>query len=156
MKIPKLLTLSQFIEYLDNPSPKGFLLSEESADNIYINAFCFKAALRYNQFLKQPLTKDMFVCEAEKPTEPTGYDNWREGNGGADGIACVNYQQQLSKYEAAQNKVIFDGHIDEMKYFVPSNGASRRDMKYLLFNDLTLHDLAEATNGELILKNVEL
>lgn len=95
------------------------------------------AVISYNVFLKQPLKKEMFVNETrvEIPFE-TSTDKWL--------------------WQEAEKKVIFEGYIDKMMYFVPSNGVSRQDTKYWLSNDLKLSDLAEATSGELELKNVEL
>ena len=56
MKIEKLYTLSQFIEHMETDKKRTDV---ERLIRIF----------QYNAFLKQPLKKEMFVNEIEKPIE---------------------------------------------------------------------------------------
>lgn len=121
MKIPRLYKLSQFIDEIT--------LDFKEDDHWMAEAYL--AIHRYNNFLKQPLTKDMFVCEIEEPTDSYNSEQY--------------YGAEMDAYEAAQKKVIFE---DEVWFYYGVLG--------LIKSGKTIHDLAEATNGELKLKNVEL
>lgn len=97
MQLTKLLTLSQFIDSLDNNGYK------DSLNLVWI--------FSYNNFLKQPLTKEMFVGDN---AIITGLDHFNF----TDILISVNTK--------------------------------------ISFTDSIIYDLAEATNGTLTLKNVEI
>jgi len=144
MKLEKLLTLSQFVDYVQSDEIYNKWKIKNELDNLDINTDifykeCFDLVDNYNNFLKQPLTKEMFVNTTKKPI---GYETWLKGNGGADGIACVNWQE-------AEKKVIFECYICG-DYFVNHN--CKYNIKDVLGQNKTVHDLAEATDGTLKLK----
>lgn len=133
MKINKLYTLSEFIDNIEILVPNPFWQMQ------------LASIIRYNQFLKQPLIDSMFFNKFGHPTkEPTKPDY------------SINPKTIWEDWNTEEKKIIFKGHVDEMKYFVSNNGVPRQDMKYWLLNDFTLYDLAEETKGELNLKNVEI
>jgi len=117
MKLEKLLTLSQFIDFMS--------INEEIDVEWHLSLI-----KSYNDFLKQPITKEMFVNQTENPIRPElGYgDDINE-------VACYNGMR--IRWQEAEKKVIFD----------------IRDLE-ALYNFGTLHELAEATSGKLTLKNV--
>jgi hypothetical protein len=143
MEIKKLLTLSQFVEYL---------YSEYKPSNkVLINAHkaeCFDLIVNYMQFLKQPLTKEMFFnplnpepeCTDEKETD---WHFWR----------------------MEERNVIFNGWRKSMYHtFRFVNGAreisfANADWPKLYNGEITvttLNNLAEETEGTFELKNVNL
>lgn len=140
MKLEKLYTLSQFVDMI------------RSKQMPHEDRWHFTKG--YNDLLKQPRKKEMFVNEITRPSMLTGgYNSF-----------C---HSEIGKWEASEKKVIFDNL--KFHYIQPSTspnywtingieiahednrGRFSLDMKYP-----TLYDLAEATKGELPLKNVEL
>jgi hypothetical protein len=144
MKLEKLITLSQFVD-----------------------KYCTQLAnvRNYNNFLKQPLTKEMFVNPYEKPY----VDNYK-----LDGVVTGTYQILLDKWQEAEKKVMFDCYKNsdfrgsnrvtfdsedvyldiEFDNFMCAISIINRDNERKEVK--TYHDLAEATNGELTLKNVNI
>ena len=154
MIVDKLYTLSQFVDLINTSHGWQYRTGYDG----------LKLIFKYNLFLKQPLTKDMFVCDLEKPLR----DNFVYF-GSISPMNLERYKEDLGKYEAAQKKVIFGGFMKSTKFkYAVINGTHElafdnamfpRYVKYgknLISCTKTLHDLAEATNGELKLKNVEL
>ncbi|MBR8535412.1 hypothetical protein KDU71_07555 [Carboxylicivirga sediminis] len=130
MKITQGYTLSQFVDIMKADGWK-------ESDLIY----------RYNEFLKQPLTKEMFVNNKKCPIAP-----------------CENYQVKVKQFREAEKKVIFEDvriepythHSPIKDLFVNNKFIARTDsLGNWNFNCTTLGDLFEATKGELTLKNVE-
>jgi hypothetical protein len=153
MKLDRLLTLSQFVDYINKTRP--FLsdtpMSEE-ADN-------FATIVDYNNFLKQPLTKDMFVNPLSKPK---GYHLYKNATSWALNTSEVI---DCKEYEKAEKKVIFEGFKKSIHFrFDVVNGINIIDFSNCDYPKLTnynktvktLHDLAEATKGLLTTKNIEL
>ena len=97
MKIEKLYTLSQFVEYLYceyDPEPGQFQTLEEHKSE------CFDLTVNYMQFLKQPLKKEMFVNEIEKPESLKGfYETHPEG--------MKEEAEARKAWQEAEKKVIF-------------------------------------------------
>jgi len=105
----------------------------------------------YLRLLDQPLTKEMFVNPFKKPEcyiQPckSAYKEWQE----AEKKVIFNMTEQ---YE--DGDVFFE--FGEQSYIYPvknnlwciGHDGDEKDIK-------TIHDLAEATNGQLTLKNVEI
>ena len=92
MKLTKGYTLSQFVDYIigscGSPSNGGY--SAYHLGYVYIEA--------YNDFLKQPLKKEMFVNEIEKPNKSL------LNSGFTDRIL---YDKQFKRWQSAEKKVIF-------------------------------------------------
>ena len=137
MKITNLYTLSQFVDYLDSIQVALFMQWQ------YVK--------KYNEFLKQPLTKEMFVNEIEKPKMSLILKEDHENH--------TNYDR-YKLWQEAEKKVIFEGRFS-FKYY--DDGAIRIDLydKVIIilqngFNKITLGEIAEKTNGELKTKNIEL
>lgn len=131
MKIERLYTLSQFIDLIENDESLNY---EDQSVLIFT----------YNDFLKQPLNKEMFVNDIKKPIEESSL--------------CVggDRDQRWLKWYEAEKKVIFEGFSKRMW-----DGGVLFDNDLLdIFIDIsehkTLSHLADATNGELKLKNIEL
>ena len=158
MKIKKLLTLSQFINYLES-----FTL-DELIDNFGLSRFehesivkfeCYKLIIKYNEFLQQPLKKEMFVNRIRRLMESD------------DPVAC---ELSYKEWQEAEEKVIFKGwkQSNTFKYDILLDGVTRLDFSNADFIQLTIHGkqntilirtlngLAEKTNGELELNNIEL
>jgi hypothetical protein len=122
MKIDRLYTLSQFIDklYYDG--------------TINLETFYYSIG-KYNEFLKQPLQKEMFVNEIE---EPTLYHH---------NIDRKYYNNMLKVWQEAEKKVIFeDVDLKQISF-------EWETIKVLY---PTLSDLAEAYSGKLKLKNIEI
>ena len=138
MKIEKLYTLSQFVEYLYNEHPvrKDELLNAAKAER-------FDMVVNYMQFLKQPLKKEMFVNEFVKP-----FKKDYEFYGGITWENSPQYKKDLRAWQEAEKKVIF-------------KNLNNEDIEKLKsYNNVTLGNLAEHsryfTNGEFQLQNVKL
>lgn len=116
MKIERLYTLSQFV---DEHAEKWALVR------------------KYNNFLKQGLTKDMFVNYMRCPIAP-----------------CENYQIKIKKFREAEANVIFEGFVECGDWFIKNNPKNPIGIQLSQYK--TLHDLAYATNGQLELKNFEI
>lgn len=143
MKIEKLYTLSQFVDFLEEKMP--FFDGESELLNCAEN---YRAIEKYNEFLKQPLKTEMFVNEIERTT-------WED----VDKIPLTSESKEaaycvlLDIWRQAEKRVIFD-LIDQKNYFHPNNHRSRFFFENWLLNDFTLHNVAEGTKGNLNLKNV--
>ena len=89
MKLTKGLTLSQFVDYIkeSNEDESAYHFSEITID--------------YNDFIKQPLKKEMFVNEIEKPLAKDK-DEHNSYNG-------LRYVEWVKAYREAEKKVIFKG-----------------------------------------------
>lgn len=139
MKIEKLYTLSQFIDLINHHDH-----FDGSKLSLWENRLL--AIYEYNDFLKQPLTKDMVNNITNKPIQ---YNHKGKTVGWFD-------SDLFDQDTEAEKKVIFDVEMINKftaKYPTGKNGA----FKIFCITDFkTLHDLAEATNGELKLKNIEL
>lgn len=61
----------------------------------------------------------------EKPLKPIGYDKWKTGEGGADGIKCVVYQKAFQEFEQAEQKVLFKGW--EYKHYMWNKGGGVKE-----------------------------
>ena len=157
MKINKLYTLSQFVDlqnlimadetYITKPSD----INSENIDNWNTATIhAFGRIQKYNDFLKQPLKKEMFGNELEIPLEM--YYRPDEG--------CQKYPQEcylsdLEIFKTAEKKVIFKDsstlHEGGIACF-----KTEDDTFNIEISEWTLHELAEKTNGELELQNVKL
>lgn len=154
MKIEKLITLSQFVH--NQHTGTGLI---EKLAHMYID--CYK----YNNFLKQPPTKEMSINPLSKPDDKDDY--YRD----ASGLIYELFHQDSMRFEEAENKVMFK----DCQLFSSNNycsvimmdnyGISFFNDGRILLRDLdsekeywikTLHDLAEATNGELKTKNLNI
>ena len=141
MKIDRLYKLSQFVDYVTNNAR----ITDDSL--IYIK--------EYNDFLKQPIKKEMFVNDILCP-DAQDYNTESE------------YETDLKAWEEAENKVIFKG----WKTWVDGNnvhfakGSYKIEFRvntiigdYVRVNKhrcYSMNDLAKATNGELEIINLEL
>jgi hypothetical protein len=132
MKLEKLLTLSQMLVWLHKGRPFAEDLSEGSMSELSdMMAFLIK----YHNFLKQPLTKEMFVSESETEMiftlkERRIEETWREYFIPRGSDCIVEYCEFMRGVCS-----------DRIRFMARNNKIE------------TLDDLAEATNGELILKN---
>ena len=139
MKIDRLYKLSQFVDYVTNNAR----ITDDSL--IYIK--------EYNDFLKQPIKKEMFVNDILCP-DAQDYNTESE------------YETDLKAWQEAENKVIFKGWTKVISGTIcnhdyPEIEISESMRISIKFGDSfrlykSLHELAEATKGELKLKNVEL
>ena len=163
MKIDRLYTLSQFIDLVGQ--------TDKNHEKCYGNVEIYKEAknkcvsmvvliadkiIAYNEFLKQPLSKEMFVNEIEKP------DKKEYGNFTSHPHLTENelYELALEIWQEAEKKVIFEGKFS-FKYY--DDGAIRIDLYddviIILqngFGKTTLEEIARQTNGQLKTKNIEL
>ncbi|MCK5605296.1 hypothetical protein KAR91_25615 [Candidatus Pacearchaeota archaeon] len=105
-------------------------------DNAHFSDYAAKFILveKYNKFLKQPLKKSMFVNEKIPP---------------------INYTSgEYDDFEEAEKKVIFKDlnyhNLLTDLFQLPIN------KEWYKLSEWTLNKLAERTNGELKLKNIEL
>jgi len=148
MKIEKLITLSQFVDKY-----KELFYEEDFSVEI----------VAYNDFLKQPLTKEMFVNPFKKPEcyiQPckSAYKEWQEAE------KKVIFENCNVDHE---DKIIFSGQIRKTiikmktpELFIHLRKSGKHQIEPIddrnWISIKTLHDLAEATNGQLTLKNVEI
>ena len=131
MKIPRLFTPDQFKNYLKEKLP----LKEGSIN--MIKAARWDLMNSFLEYQKQSLKKEMFVNELEKPRKlniPEPY-------------IC----SKMLAWQEAEKKVIFIP-----KKHIELDGDGVWFSGYFRGFGIWLHDLAEATNGELELQNVEL
>lgn len=146
MKIEQGYTLSQFVDYCETQTAIEMAIS-------------YMDIVKYNNFLKQPLSKEMFVNELKEPDAIDYVDTCDNKTGTFD---SKNFDSDLNKWQEAEKKVIFKGwrhgqgdiYNDKMQivYNVKSNSIF---INHWIFNP-TLNDLFEATKGQLKLKNIEL
>ena len=140
MKINKGYTLSQFVD----------IAAYEIAD---IVAARFDVVIKYNNFLKQPLKKEMFVSSIPNPTS-ADLEKYGEN---ADTFIKANI--------ISEKKVIFKGW-NKMKYkgyYLQLGATGNNILSFETNNSMTyisepktIGDLFQATNGELELKNVDI
>jgi len=147
MKIDRLYTLSQFVSAMDDYTKESH--SYERA--------C-KKIIKYNDFLKQPLTKDMFVNPFEWPNSMEylpDYDIQKYPS------EC--YLEDKENYESAEKRLIFSPRKVNKKdcYVLVSDhifvnfignkiyieNLHLNTTKMLRVN--TMHELSEVTKGEL-------
>lgn len=126
MKIEKLYTLSQFVDLIREKERDWNTKRLAALLNIY----------HYNDFLKQPLKKEMFVNELHFPIVEM-YDNG------------IDFEKDVSLFKEAEKKVIFDLGFN-------IHFESINEFRYADVICDTLMELAEASEGELKLKNVEI
>lgn len=140
MKIEKLYALSEFVDHIWHYAGIG-------ADKKLL------LIAKYNQFLKQPLKKEMFVCDEEDTNKNTTLFE-----------DCWFSEEQV---ETTLNEIIDEFEYGDVFCFVNLTGMEE-DVVYNKTLDIfeanvadwhsleTLADLAEYTDGRLTLKNVEL
>lgn len=136
MKVEKLLTLPMLIDAVDAFPIKGVCQ--------------FYTVKGWNDFLKQKLVKEMFVNELERPKANKVYSRG------------MSYLEQVVAWQAAEKKVIFKNlqhhslqPSTSFNYWT-LNGVRvmhESNTGYYMMHG-SLHDLAEATNGELEIKSV--
>jgi hypothetical protein len=157
MKIKKLYTLSQFIDYLESFTEKEIIKIlglDQRCMSYEIESQLYNFVLSYNNFLKQPLRKEMFINEIEKP-KISAYQN-------LDGTNDISqFDNDFEEWQKVEKKVI----SDEVKLINKVLIWKSFEYKVLgghfkswdeIEQHMTLEDLAEKTNGQLKLKNVEL
>jgi hypothetical protein len=141
MKIERLISLSEFVD-IESDSQNDI---EESYNNI----------VNHNDFLKQPLKKEMFVNEVKEPVKCDEDSNPDD---------LLYYMSQLDKWQEAEKKVIFDGcapseHNNNIIIFDDEMTALnfKEDKVFLwYFGEIeTIQDLVTHA-GEFALKNVEI
>lgn len=163
MKIEKGYTLSQFVDLIFEMSWNEF--SQRSGLNIKtpdltIQSFKFILIIKYNDFLKQPLIKEMFVNEIEKPDVSLigGFATNEESN---------EYEDALKVWQEAKKKVIFKGFSIAEDYTAINSMATKdhlfHDHISILnmdfIHEFTIADLINECNDyelELELQNVEI
>jgi len=157
MKIKKLYTLSQFIDYLESFTEKEIIKIlglDQRCMSYEIESQLYNFVFSYNDFLKQPLKKEMFVNEIEKP-KILAYQN-------LDGTNDISqFDNDFEEWQEAEKKIM----SDEVKLINQVLIWKSFEYKVLgghfkswdeVEKHMTLKDLAEKTNGQLKLKNVEL
>ena len=150
MKIEKLYTLSQFVDHI------GFGGELGTTKTLAI-------IIKYNNFLKQPITKGVLVNGLVKPS--CNNPKYLTPFGGQ--LRENKYKEDAIAFRRAEKKVIFKGAEATSKGYVvviKNKYSLEFDRNYVLFTDRELYsayieslrDLAETTKGELELKNVNL
>ncbi len=135
MKLEKLYTLSQFIDLVKsvkfNPD-EGYSVDEFMVGNL-------GSIYRYDTFLKQPLKKEMFVFV---PPFSLDFEHKTDDNSWSP--------DEIKAWQEAEKKVIFDKSQIELD----SAGMWRNG--FVSWFNTPLRIVAEKTNGELNLKNVNI
>jgi hypothetical protein len=152
MKIEKLYTLSQFIDLCDDLYCK----LEDSAD-VYLSLI-----RNYNNFLKQPLKKEMFVNELNVVLKSDYGVDAPEFNTYKYPSEC--YEHDLLAFQEAEKKVIFeDVEYHNLQPSTAWNYYTVGGVKIIQDTNTsscvvnrTLNSLAEVTEGELKLKNINI
>ena len=153
MKLEKLFKLSRFVDLIQSQIHPVQYESEDHSCSWAIDRIWY-----YNAFLKQPLTKEMFINPFEKPD----IDNYTH-----NGKVTGTYSILLCKWQEAEKKVIFDSckksHYYAFNYIINDYRINFENADFIQLEHTlkpikiivkTLSDLAEATNGLLTLKNV--
>lgn len=153
MRIDRLYTLSQFVDYL-NTEDAAYNFSDNNV-NYMFDEHRWQCIEKYNKFLKQSLKKEMFVNEIEKPDEsdycdvegPLYHGDHQTGSYDTEG-----YQRDLKVWQEAEKKMIFE------KSYIDGRWLNIQGWDYELSKALTfdLNTIAEITNGQLKLKNCEI
>ena len=141
MKIEKLYTLSQFINWVDETDHYPFLGYDER----------YFLILKYNDFLKQLLKKEMFV----NLKEPNAKDFFVAEH--LSSMGNETYHEKLEKWQQAEKKVIFkkcEYYEDEKTINIKF--INEYQFAYWKDDNPTLQKIVKETNGELELQNVEL
>jgi len=148
MKIEKLYKLSQFVDFVKSLEFDPY--DGYSIDEFFVNNL--KVIHRYNEFLKEPIKKEMFVNELEKPNEDDLTSHKLPKY-----LLTENYIYDLELWQEAERKVIFkeSEYLEDDRTINVEFGINYQ-LSYWKDDNPTLHTLAEATNGELELQNVEL
>ena len=143
MKLTKLYTLSQFVDFI----------TYEVADTTSAK---MEAVIQYNEILKQKSEIGMFINPYEKPLHIFSDDP------NPDKSKMYQNNPKVKEWQEAQSKVIFKGweatdefyltyknqtsiDIDDVEFWLESMDFG----EYINQEINTLHDLAEATGGEL-------
>lgn len=163
MKIQKLYELGQFVDLMDETKPSELcemfnLEKFEGLDEYY---YSYEAISKYNDFLKKPLKKEMFVNPCEMPNK-IDYDfNNKNVCYDSKGYPERCYDYDLKQWQQAESKIIFK-NVE----VVDDNIVLVGGKAFYFFEDgkvsvnthmvKTLGDVARITKGELELKNVEL
>ena len=134
MKLPRLFTPEQFRNHLKEK------MQVASDSNNMVKAECWDLMDKYFDKIKGSLKKEMFVNEINKPKH-SDYDISTE----------LVYYQKFEAWQEAEKKVIFIP-----KKHIELDGDGVWFSGYFRGFGIWLHDLAEATNGELELQNIEL
>ena len=159
MKIDRLRKLDQFVDWISELDESGEeyinkeVVKECSLEYPAIMLITDKI-LAYNDFLKQPLKKEMFVDEIEKP-KISAYQN-------LDGTNDISqFDNDFEEWQEAEKKIM----SDEVKLINQVLIWKSFEYKVLgghfkswdeIGQHMTLEDLAEKTDGQLKLKNIEL
>jgi len=156
MRIDKLSTLSQFVDFINDQ-----ILTLKCNSEDYSCAWGVDRITNYNDFLKQPLTKGMFVNEIEHP------NNIKVKR------TAEFYNLKIKEWQHEEDKIIFKGfnidygHVtrkciyingkDYKVYFNKFGECFASKINSSMMSRVeTLHDLAELTNGELVTKNIKI
>jgi len=144
MKIEKLYTLSQFVELMEEYYP---IAEPDTGEEFQF------LVVRYNEFLKQSLEKEMFVNGVKKPL--ICYSGDMPVN------IMKAYDRQMENWNKAEKKVLFNSSIRSVGFGSSEIKIKKTRIGYIKDNEFicnyeTLSELAEATNGKLMLKNTEL
>jgi len=115
----RLLSLSQFVSEIEKLIPNPFWESQ------------LLAIKKYNEFLKQPLKKEMFMDEEKRIFN----GEWRGRH---------DYSYNIHSYYVIGEQTVFEFYDDDTIDFTDEYGSS--------YSIETLHDLAEVTKGKLIIK----
>jgi len=138
MKIEKLYTLSQFVDYLDTLNIKDFseiTMYPITMTDMEWTSACFHLTKKYNEFLKQPLKKEMFVNEIEKSIR-----YYEFFNKASFGTFTNKELLKCNKYFEAEKKVIFE-------YFeLKNNSINYKDVVHVFWLD-SITQLWKLSNG---------
>ena len=132
MKIEKLFTLSQFVDELLKDA------TEEQIKDEWWMSSAFLYITMWNDFLKDPIKKEMFVNDILCP-DAQDYNTESE------------YETDLKAWQEAEKKIIFDCYFREN-----GNVFEIDKIEYVNSEFDSLGSLSTMTNGNLKLKNVEL
>jgi hypothetical protein len=150
MKIEKLYTLSQFVEIIENElDPKNFRGNRYNWPGLYNH---LEAVFKYNEFLKQPLKKEMFVNDIPVaiPFETsTDKDLWIERE---KKVIFEGFKVEHSKYKQTEREIIWLNKVDQLFRKLVFHSGEIKEWE----SEMTFNDLAELTTRELKLKNVNI
>lgn len=159
MKIEKGMTLEQLV---DNMSLNGLGTEPETIDFIF----------NYNNRLKEPLTKEMFVNPYKKPKKETylvdgefkekyyleDLETWQEAENMLifkDFELWESQSEYCNTLRSEWNKAIFY-YDNGLGIIIPTSTENKTINLTTHYTIKTLGDLFRATNGELELKNFEI
>lgn len=181
MRIERLLTLAEFIELITLNNGEEWTnkdvieYSEKYMETDLVVCAIPELIVKYNDFLKQPLIKEMFINPVNKEHDCKVCNNTGSYyiggffGGSIDVEKCdCEYMHKLI-YEEAEKKVIFKVTERDFNYYkrtgmliIKYKGDNYKlgytpslHADFVFYNE-SLHDLAEATKGKMKLKNVKL